>query len=197
MKINQLNTANKLTFSIEEISKLLSISKESAKVSANRYVKSDLLIRLKNNLYITTNKFKNLSEEELFKLANLIQVPSYISFTTALSYYNISSQQLQGVIESAALKRTKSITAKNIQFNYLLLKKEFYKNFILSNNFFIAVPEKAIADIVYLSSMSRYQCDFEAIDFKKVDKNTVTNLLEDTNSKSINYWKNLCKRYKI
>jgi predicted transcriptional regulator of viral defense system len=111
MKINQLNTANKLTFSIEEISELLSISKESAKVSANRYVKSDLLTRLKNNLYITTNKFKNLSEEELFKLANLIQVPSYISFTTALSYYNISSQQLQGVIESAALKRTKSITA--------------------------------------------------------------------------------------
>ncbi|MEO8230696.1 MAG: hypothetical protein ABI638_00305 [Ignavibacteriota bacterium] len=197
MKIHQLNTANKLTFSIEEISELLSISKESAKVSANRYVKSDLLTRLKNNLYITTDKFKSLSEEELFKLANLIQVPSYISFTTALSYSNISSQQLQGVIESAALKRTKSITAKNIQFKFFLLKKEFYNNFILSNNFFIAVPEKAMADIVYLSSMSRYQCDFEAIDFKKVDKNIVTNLLENTNSKSINYWKNLCKRYKI
>ena len=197
MKINRLNTADKLTFTIEEISRLLSIAKESAKVSANRYVKNDLLTRLKNNLYITTVKFQKLSEEELFKLANLIQVPSYISFTTALSYYNISSQQLQGVIESAAIKRTKNITVKNFRFDYILLKKDFYNSFILINDFFIATPEKALADTIYLSSMNRYQCDFEAIDFKKIDKRIVSDLINSSNNKSIKFWKNLCKRYKI
>jgi len=197
MKTDGLNKVDKLTLTIEEIAALLSIAKESAKVSASRYVKSGLLTRLKNNLYITTDKFKRLSEEDLFKLANIIQVPSYISFTTALSYYNISSQQLQGVIESAALKRTKTLTAKNVRFDYILLKKEFYNNFILTNDFFTATPEKALADIIYLSSMNRYQCDFEAINFKKIDRKIVADLIINSNTRTIKFWEDLCKRYKI
>jgi len=195
MKVLELNKTNKLTFSVDDLASILSITKESAKVSANRYVKNNYLIRLKNNLYIPLDKFNGLTETELFKIANLIQVPSYISFTTALCYYNITSQQLQGIIESAAIKRTKKITAKNIRFDFILLKKNFYNNFIFIKEFFIATPEKALADVIYLSSMDRYQCDFEAIDFKKIDKETVTKLL--TNTKSKNYWNNLCKRYKI
>jgi predicted transcriptional regulator of viral defense system len=197
MKIFELNKINKLTFSVEDISSALSITKESAKVSATRYVKSGLLLRLKNNLYITTDKFERLNEEELFKLVNVIQVPSYISFTTALSYYNISSQQLQNTVESAALKRTKNIVVNSTHFSYILLKKNFYNNFIVKNDFFIATPEKAMADVIYLSSINRYQCDFEAVDFKKIDKKIISNLLEATNLKTINFWNSLCKRYKI
>lgn len=197
MKAFDLVKTNKLTFTIDDLSSILSISKESAKVTASRYVKKNLLIRLKNNLYILSEKIGTLSETELFKLANLIQVPSYISFTTALSYYNISTQQLQGVIESAALKRTKSISVSNFKFYYILLKKDFYNSFILTNDFFIATPEKALADITYLVSMNRYQCDFESIDFNKIDKKKVTNIMALTNSKSINFWNNLCKRFKI
>jgi predicted transcriptional regulator of viral defense system len=197
MKVLELNKKDKLTFSVNDLASILSITKESAKVSANRYVKNNYLIRLKNNLYISSDKFNSLPETELFKIANLIQVPSYISFTTALSYYNITSQQLQGIIESAALKRTKEVNTKSVSFNYLILKKEFYMNFVNTNEFFIATPEKALADIIYLTSMGRYQSDFEAIDFKKIDKQNVTNLLINTNSKAINFWNSLCKRYKI
>lgn len=197
MKVLELNKTNKLTFSIEDIASVLSITKDSAKVSANRYAKSNFIIRLKNNLYVSTERFKSLTETELFNIANIIQVPSYVSFTTALSYYSITSQQLQGIIESAAQKRTKTVNTQSVSFNYLILKKEFYNNFVFTNEFFIATPEKALADIIYLSSMNRYQCDFEAIDFKKIDKETVTKLLTITNTKSINYWDNLCKRYKI
>lgn len=197
MKALELNRTNKLTFTVEELSTILSITKESAKVSANRYVKSNFLTRLKNNLYVTTEKIGSLTETELFKIANLIQVPSYISFITALSYYSITSQQLQGVVESAALKRTKEVNTKRVSFNYLIIKKILYNNFVFINDFFIATPEKALVDIIYLTSMGRYQSDFEAIDFKKIDKQNVTNLLVSTNSKTMNLWNNLCKRYKI
>lgn len=64
---------------INDIAKELSINKESAKVTATRYTKSGLLIRVKRNLYITASKFKELKEEELFQIANFIEVPSYIS----------------------------------------------------------------------------------------------------------------------
>src|SRR5690606_21656661 len=167
MRVSELNNSNKLILSIDDISKTLSISKESAKVTANRYVNNNQLIRLKRNYYIISSKFAQLNEEELFRLANVIQVPSYISLTSALSYYNISTQQMQSVIESIAQKRTKNINVKNIAFRFVLIRKDLYINFISEKDFFIATPEKALADAVYLTSLSRYSCDFEAIDFSK------------------------------
>lgn len=197
MRTTILNNSDKNIFSIEDISKILSISKESAKVTANRYVQNDQLIRLKRNYYITPTKFEKLNEEELFKLANMLQVPSYISFMSALSYYNISTQQVQSVIESAALKRTKNINVENIEFRFILIKEELYSDFLMKKDFFIATPEKSLADAVYLTSLSRYNCDFEAIDFSKINKQKVNLIIERTNKKTISFWKDLCKRYKI
>lgn len=197
MNINKLNMNKKLILSIEDIAEILSISKESSKVTANRYVKQKLLIRIKKNLYITPIKFDNLKENEFFQLANYMQVPSYISFASALSYYNIYTQQLRGVIESAALKRSKTFYVDKIEFRFILVKTIFYKGFVTENNFFIATPEKALADAVYLSSLGKYNLDFNAIDFGKISKSEVNEYIKLTNSRTKTFWDNLCKRYRI
>lgn len=197
MRAIELNNINKLIISIEDIVKVLSINKESAKVTANRYVKNGSLLRIKKNFYIAANKYKNLNEKELFKIANAIQVPSYISLTSALTYYNISTQQLRGIIESVTTRKTNSVKAKEFSFNFILIKKNLYTGFILEDDIFIALPEKALADIVYLSSLGRYNCDFEAIDFNKLNKNKVTEYIRVTNQRTIKYWDMICKRYKI
>ncbi len=103
MKQNLLNKSNKIFLTVNDIANELSINKDSAKVTANRYTKSGLLIRVKRNLYITESKFKELKESEIFQIANFIEVPSYISLITALSYYGITTQQSQSVIESVSL----------------------------------------------------------------------------------------------
>jgi predicted transcriptional regulator of viral defense system len=197
MRTFDLNNSNKIILSVEDIAALLSISRESAKVTANRYVQSKQLIRLKRNFYITPTQLGKLKEEDYFSLANMLQVPSYISLTTALSYYNISTQQIQGIIESVALKRTANIKVENLEFKYLLIKKDLYSDFILEKQFFIATPEKAIADAVYLTSLGKYNCDFEAINFGKLNKQRVNQIIKLTNNKTKTYWENLCKRYKI
>lgn len=197
MNTYKLNNNKKLILSIEDIAEILSISKESAKVTANRYVKQKLLIRIKKNLYITPVKFDNLKENEFFQLANYMQVPSYISFASALSYYNIYTQQLHGVIESAALKRSKTFYVDKIEFRFILVKTIFYKGFVTENNFFIAAPEKALADAVYLSSLGKYNLDFNAIDFGKISKSEVNEYIKLTNSRTKTFWDNLCKRYRI
>ena len=197
MNTYKLNNNKKLILSIEDIAEILSISKESAKVTANRYVKQKLLIRIKKNLYITPVKFDNLKENEFFQLANYMQVPSYISFATALSYYNIYTQQLRGVIESAALKRSKIFNVNEIGFRFILVKTIFYTGFVTENNFFIAAPEKALADTVYLSSLGKYNLDFNAVDFGKISKSKVTRYIKLTNSRTKTFWDNLCKRYRI
>lgn len=197
MNTYKLNNNKKLILSIEDIAEILSISKESAKVTANRYVKQKLLIRIKKNLYTTPVKFENLKENEFFQLANYMQVPSYISFASALSYYNIYTQQLRGVIESAALKRSKTFNVDEIEFRFILVKTIFYTGFITDNNFFIAIPEKALADAVYLSSLGKYNLDFNAVDFGKISKSKVTRYIKLTNSRTKTFWDNLCKRYRI
>ena len=197
MRAFELINSDKFILSIEDIAKLLSIRKESAKVTANRYVKTKQLIRIKRNFYITQADFKKLKEEDYFRLANLLQVPSYISLTSALGYYNISTQQMQGIIESIALKRTRNITIENAEFKFLLIKKDLYTNFILERQFFIATPEKALADTIYLTSLGKYNCDFDAIDFNKLDKQKINQIIELTNSKTKTFWNNLCERYKI
>ena len=197
MRTLELNNSGKLILSVEDIATLLSISRESAKVTANRYVQSKQLIRLKRNFYITPGKFEKLKEEDYFSLANMLQVPSYVSLTSALSYYNISTQQMRGIVESIGLKRTKNVITGNMKFKFLLIKKDLYSDFILKKQFFIATPEKALADAVYLTSLGKYNCDFEAIDFSKLNKQKVNQIIKLTNNKTKSFWNDLCKRYKI
>ncbi|MFN3694200.1 MAG: hypothetical protein ACK4UV_04250 [Ignavibacterium sp.] len=197
MKQNLLNKSNKIFLTVNDIANELSINKKSAKVTANRYTKSGSLIRVKRNLYITGSRFKELNESEIFQIANFIEVPSYISLTTALSYYGITTQQSQNVIESVSLKRTKTLTVKNIEFRFFKVKQSLYSGFIRTDNFFIAEPEKALADAVYLTSIGRYSLDFEAVNFKELKTKQIDAYLKKTNSLTIKFWNKLCKRFKI
>jgi predicted transcriptional regulator of viral defense system len=197
MKSLLLNGSPKSVLGTKDIANLLSISKESANVTAARYTQKGLLIRLKRDFYIPVNIFEKFNEKDFFQAANIIQVPSYISLISALSYYNISTQQFQNVYESIAVKRTKNVKVRNIEFNFYLVKKKFYTGFALEDNFFIAEPEKAFADIVYLTSLAKYSCDFTAINFKRLNKKKVDNYIKLTNQRTKLFWGKLCKTYKI
>jgi len=104
---------------------------------------------------------------------------------------------MQGVVESVAQKRTKNVKVKNLEFRFVRIRKDLYSDFMFEKEFFIATPEKSLADAVYLTSLSRYSCDFEAIDFSKINKRKVNQVIERTNKKTISFWENLCRRYKI
>jgi predicted transcriptional regulator of viral defense system len=194
MKIFQLNDSDKTILSLKDISELLSITQESAKVSASRYCKKNLLIRLKRDYYVTKYRFEHLSEKEIYILANNIQIPSYISLVTALSHYNISTQQQRSYIESISLKRSKSVTVSGIDFTFNKIKKELYSDFELIDNCFIATPEKALFDAVYLTSLKKYNCDFESIDLGKINKNKIEKHIEKVNGTTQKFWRELWKR---
>lgn len=197
MNYIKLQNIDKQIFTADDLSRILSIERKSAQVMASRYVDSGFFIRLKRNLYSLSQNFENPDEETLFRIANLLQTPSYISLTTALSYYNISTQQTPEYIESVGLKRTTSFKLKNYDFNYTLVKKEFYFGFERTNNFFIASPEKAFSDSVYLTAIGKYNADFEAIDFDRINKKVIETTLNKTNKAAQNLWQKLIKTYKL
>ena len=169
MKYARIRSIKKLYFGYEEIAGISGISRKSAVVSAARLVKSGLLLRLKRNLYILKERWDNLEREEGFILANLIQSPSYISFMTALDYYEITTQMQRDFIESAAIKRTKEVDIESHVFKYTKIDKRLYSGFSRRNGFFIATPEKAFLDILYLVSLRRYKFDPASLDLNKLD----------------------------
>jgi predicted transcriptional regulator of viral defense system len=197
VNVLKLNQIQQLYFSTADIARFLNISLESARVTASRYVKKNVLVRLKRDLYLTSSRIAALTESERFRIANIIQTPSYVSLTTALSYHGLSTQQQQNFVESVALKRTKSVLVHPLTFSYSLVKEDFYDGFELRDDFFIAISEKALADAVYLTSLGRYTCDFYAIDFRRINKTKVFGFIKRTNRTTELFWEKLCENFKI
>ena len=169
MKAFELNKIHKPYFGYEEIARVRGISLSSAKVTASRYVRQGLLLRLKKNLYVLREVWKASDKEDKFRFANLGQSPSYVSLMTALDYYEITTQMQQDFFESVALKRTKEIQVDGSVFRYTKINEKLYFGFKREKGFFIASPEKALLDAFYLMSYGRYALDLSALDADKLD----------------------------
>ena len=171
-----LNKIRKPYFGYEEIARVRGISLDSAKVTASRYARQGLLVRLKKNLYILREVWNAASKEDKFRLANLGQSPSYVSLMTALDYYEITTQVQQDFFESVAVRRTKEIQVNGSVFRYSKIDEKLFFEFKRESGFFIASPEKALLDAFYLMSYGRYALDISALDADKLNRKMIKQL---------------------
>lgn len=183
----------RLIFTVEDVEDLLGIRHESARVLCSRYVKNGLFIRLKRNLYILTEIWENLSREDLIRISNLLQVPSYVSFITALSTYEVTTQVQRDFLESASIKRSISFKIEGVIFNYYKLKKKYYFDFVREGDIFVATKEKAFLDSVYLYSFGKYKIDFSSLDLDKLDENRIRELLKIYPKKTGGIVRKICR----
>jgi hypothetical protein len=103
-------------------------------------------------------------------VANFLQVPSYVSFQTALAHHEVTTQVQRDYIESAALKRSRRLEIQGVAFCYHRLQPSLYFGFERRNGVFVATKEKAFLDAAYLHSFGRYGLDFSALDTDRLDK---------------------------
>ncbi len=179
MKLSELRTIQKLYFGYEEIAKVFGISAGSAKVTASRYVRQGLLVRVRKNLYVVREVWNAADRVTKFTLANLVQSPSYISLMTALDFYGITTQMQRDFFESVAMKRTKELHVDGSVFRYSKVTGSLYFGFRKEKQFFIATPEKALLDALYLMSYGRYALDIAALDIEKFDPNEIKHLVAE------------------
>lgn len=179
-------------FTIDDLVRILGISRGSAHVLCSRYVKNGTFIRLKNNFYLLDQAWDRLVPADLFRVANYLQVPSYISFMTALSYYGITTQVQRDYFESASLKRSVAFEARGTAFKYYKLKKELYFGFVKEKGFFIATPEKAFVDSIYLYSFGKYRFDLASIGMGRFDKDMIRGIAKKFPEKTRGVIKRLC-----
>lgn len=146
---------NVRTFTARDLSSLLTYSPRKSLYYLEKSVKEGLFIQLKRGLYCL--KTDPPPEEEI---ANQLYQPSYLSFEYALAYYSILPEMVY-TVTSATTKPTRKFDVENKSFTYTSIKMSAYTGYGLkiadNRRFFIAEPEKAIVDYLYLVSLGRRQ----------------------------------------
>lgn len=144
--IKVLESMNKKIFTINDISKIIKKSKKYTSLFVYRLKKKGLILEIEKKKYI----LKNTSNYTVF--SNIIY-PSYISFLTALGYYNLTSQ-IPKKIYIVSLKSKKEIRFENYSIKFIKFRPKIffgYKREKTSDGLiFIAEIEKAIIDSLFL-----------------------------------------------
>jgi len=182
MLINRIDVltflGRKPFFSVADLAVGLKIKPTSANVLAARYARSGVFLRLKRDCYVLAHDWPKYTIDQHFTVANFLQVPSYVSFMTALSYYEVTTQVQKGFFESTAQKRTARFEAGGIVFAYYRLSKRYYSGFLRRDGVFISTPEKALVDVLYLYSLGWYKVDFDSLDLAKLDRRRIREIIK-------------------
>ena len=124
------------------------------RLQLNRWAKVGKIIRVHKGLYVLAEPYRKV-KVELFTVANTLKSPSYVSMQSALSFYGMIPEFVPAVT-SVTTARPQTIETPVGRFEYRHIIKEFlwgYKRIELSQNIyaFVATPEKALLDLVYLT----------------------------------------------
>lgn len=155
---------NKPYFTVADFEKILRMKREVLYVILNRLVKSGVLVRLKRGVY--NPEFQSL---ELEKTSNELYYPSYLSFESALSRYGILSQ-IPYTLTFATIKTSKKQNLAGREVEYRQLKDELFFGYNLAGGIYIAEPEKAILDQLYLMSKGKVAGDTSEWSLVGLDK---------------------------
>lgn len=155
--------------------------------SVNRWVKDGKLIKLHKGLYALAEPWRKSSLEP-FVIANKLKTPSYISLQSALAFYGMIPEYVPRVT-SITTGRPQTIHTPVANFDFRHIRKKHFHGFTqmqLSSgqNAFIACPEKALLDLIYLTpggDRPEYVEQLRLQDISKVSRPTLWNLANEMN----------------
>ena len=120
----------------------------------DRWRKQGLLLQLRRGLYILGATERKIEPSRLYLAGQLYQ-PSYVSLEYALSRYGLIPERVADVT-SVTSKKTASFSNDFGTFTYQTVRPGAFRGFTACRDeaglqYFIADPEKAVADFVYLN----------------------------------------------
>ena len=126
-----------------------------AKVQISRWEKAGKIIQLRRGIYLLAEPYR---QRELFEpyIAAVLKEPSYISLEKALEFHGLIPEAV-AVYTSVTPKRPRKFVSKVGVFNYQHIKTSLFWGYnsvtVRKQTAFIASPEKALLDLVYLKNI--------------------------------------------
>ncbi len=168
--IEKIELLGKEVFDISDIKKLFPDDKH-VNTSIKRLRDSGVIIHVTRGVYMLRGHSFDME-----KLATRLYYPSYISFESALSKYGVINQGLY-TLTLATTRHSKKITLIDVDCEYSKLKPELYFGFNLVGGTYIAEPEKAILDLLYLVSLGKRTKNSEEWYTEEIDRNKIKTYL--------------------
>ena len=142
--------------------KLEDIFSHSLRVQLLRWQKRKKIIALRKNLYILNSEDRRINPSRLY-ISNQIYSPSYVSLEYALSIYGLIPEKVTDVT-CITTKKTAEFENDLGRFVYQHIKVSCFAGFVEQKDeahlpYFIAVPEKAVVDFIYLN-LNRFQKNY-------------------------------------
>ena len=157
------------------------ISTFSTRKQLSRWVSDGKIFQIKRGLYVVAKPYRD-KEPHPFLIANMIKKASYVSLQSALEYYGIIPEYVP-VITSVTTGRPEEVNTKLGKFIFKHLRKELFWGYqelevTRGTSIFIALPEKALLDLIYLTSHSDSMDFIEELRLQNTEKINIKILLE-------------------
>ncbi|MBL7107425.1 MAG: type IV toxin-antitoxin system AbiEi family antitoxin domain-containing protein [Phycisphaerae bacterium] len=125
------------------------------RLQINRWVKDGRIIRLHKGLYTLAEPYRKVTSEP-FSIANSLKQASYVSLQSALSWYAMIPEFVPAVT-SITTGRPQTIETPLGRFEFRHVSKKYFWGYQqvelkFGQTAFIAHPEKALLDLIYLAS---------------------------------------------
>ncbi len=145
----------------------------SLRMQLSRWVSNGKLIQLRRGIYAVSRPYRE-NEPHPFLIANIIKKASYISLQSALEYYGIIPEYVP-VITSVTTGKPEMIISKLGQYQNRHIKKELFWGYretevVKATRVFMAEPEKALLDLIYLNPESDRQEYLEELRLQNTEK---------------------------
>jgi len=124
------------------------------RLQLSRWVKGGRLIKLRKGLYTLAEPYRKIKPEP-FCISNSLKSASYVSLQSALAWYGLIPEFVP-VVTSVTTGRPQLIETPMGRFDFRHINKSFFWGYqqielTAGQTTFIARPEKAMLDLVYLT----------------------------------------------
>jgi len=142
------------------------------KVQVSRWQKTGKLLQLKRGFYVLSETYRQVPLFEPY-VSFLLKRPSYLSLEKALEYHGLIPEGVP-VYTAVTSKRAARFSSEVGVFTYRHIKQSLFWGYesvmVNSQTGFIALPEKALLDVVYFHGMNITLKYLEGLRLQDVDK---------------------------
>lgn len=157
----------------------------------SRWVKAGRLIQLRKGLYTLAQPYRKVAPHP-FVIANAMRKASYVSLQSALAFHGMIPEHVPSVM-STTTQRPEQVDTALGRFLFRHIKKDWFHGYRQAElgqgqKAFVAIPEKALLDILYLTPDSAdrdFLQELRLQNLEQLDSQTVLDMANASGSKKL------------
>lgn len=162
--LKKLDKINKSFYTIGDLEKITGQSRNFLYVSLNRWVKTGIIKRVARGIYVPFGK-----DIPILEIASAIYPPNYLSFESALSRYGVLNL-VPYTLTFATTRKTRNYIISDTEVVFRKIKKELFFGYEERGGIYVAFPEKALIDQVYLFMKGMASLNIDEVDLSKLKR---------------------------